>query len=77
MFLHIFQDMNYRAFLKEDSKNYICILHWYPLKIQIVPQLKSHDPQQPLDFVLQFLARMEVDDMWPENILWTDEAHFI
>ena len=39
-------------------------------------QLKPHDPQQRLDFALQFLARIEVDDMWPENILWTDEAHF-
>ena len=39
-------------------------------------QLKPHDPQQHLDFALQFLARMEVDDMLPENILWTDEAHF-
>ena len=25
---------------------------------------------------LQFLPRMEVDDTWPENILWTDETHF-
>ncbi|GBM40789.1 hypothetical protein AVEN_80798-1 [Araneus ventricosus] len=25
---------------------------------------------------LQFLARMEVDNAWPSNILWTDEAHF-
>ena len=39
-------------------------------------QLKPHDPQQRLDFALDFLAGMEVDDMWPENILWTDEAHF-
>ena len=38
-------------------------------------QLKLHDPQQRLDFALQFLARIEVDDMWPENIPWTDEAH--
>ena len=53
-----------------------CILHWCPYKIHIVQQLKPHDPQQRLDFVLQFLARMEVDDMWPENILWTHEAHF-
>ena len=53
-----------------------CILHWYPYKIQTVQQLKPHDPQQRLDFALHFLARMEVGDMWPENILWTDEAHF-
>ena len=49
-----------------------CILHWYPYNIQIVQQLKPHDPQQRL----QFLARMEMDGMWPENILWTDDAHF-
>ena len=52
------------------------ILYWYSYKIEIVQQLKPHDPQQSLDFVLQFLARMEVDVMWPENSLWTDEAHF-
>ena len=50
-----------------------CILHWYPYKIQIVQQPKPHDLQQRLDFALQFLARMEVDDMWSENILCTDE----
>ncbi|GBL99571.1 hypothetical protein AVEN_68835-1 [Araneus ventricosus] len=27
-------------------------------------------------FALQFLARMEVDNAWPWNILRTDEAHF-
>ena len=52
-----------------------CILLWYPYKIHIVQEVEPHDPQQRLDFALQFLARMEVDDMWPENILWTDEAH--
>ena len=54
----------------------LCILHWYPYKIQNVQQLKPHDLQQLFDFALQFLARMVVDDMWPENILLTDEAHF-
>ena len=54
----------------------LCILYWYPYKIQIVQQLKSYDLQQCLDFALQFLARMEVDDMWLENILWTDKARF-
>ena len=53
-----------------------CILHCYPYKIQIVQQLKPLDPQKRLDFAFQFLARMEVDGMWPENILWIDEAHF-
>ena len=38
-----------------------CILHWYPYKIQIVQQLKPHDPQRHLDFALQFLAWMEMD----------------
>ena len=51
-------------------------LHWFPYNIQIAQQLKPHDPQQRLDFARQFLARMEVDDMWPENIPITDEAHF-
>ena len=40
-----------------------CSLHWYPYKIQIVQELKPHDPQQRLDFTLQFLAVMKVDDM--------------
>ena len=40
-----------------------CIIHWYPFKIQIVQQLKHHDPQQCLDFALQFLAQSEVDDV--------------
>ena len=43
-----------------------CILHRYPYKTPIVQQLKPHDPQQRLDFALQFLARMEVDDLWPD-----------
>ena len=46
-----------------------CILHWYTYKIQIVQQLKPHDPQQRLGFVLQFLARIEEDDMWSMLIL--------
>ena len=53
-----------------------CILHWYPYKIQIVHQLKPQDIPQRREFAHRFLARMEVDDMWPGNILWTDEAHF-
>ena len=53
-----------------------CILHWCPYKIQIAQPLKSRDPQKRVGFGLQFLARMEVDGTWPENTLWTDEAHF-
>ena len=49
---------------------------FYTYKSQIVQQLKPPDPQQRLDFTLQFLARMKVYDMCPENIVWTDEAHF-
>ena len=36
-----------------------CILHWYPYKIQIVQQLKPHDPHQCLDYSLQFMAQMK------------------
>ena len=39
-------------------------------------QLKPNDPQQRLNSALQFLVQTEMDDMWPENILWIDEAHF-
>ena len=46
-----------------------CILRRYPYKFRIVQQLKPLNLQQRLYFILQFLARMEVNDVWPENIL--------
>ena len=47
-----------------------------PLQDSDCAATELHDPQQRLDFALQFLVRMEVHDTWPENILWTDGAHF-
>ena len=51
-------------------------LHFTLVPFQDLDCAAIYDPQQRLDFALHFLARVEVDDMWPENILWTDEAHF-
>lgn len=52
------------------------ILRYYPYKIQRVQQLIQGDTESRLSFSLQFLARMNVDNSWPWNILWSDEAHF-
>ena len=48
------------------------ILKLCSYKLPFVQQLKSQD----LDFALNFLARMQVDEYWPSQILWTDEVHF-
>ncbi|GFT69587.1 uncharacterized protein TNCV_1298191 [Trichonephila clavipes] len=52
------------------------ILNFYPYVIQAVQQLKPHDTDTRKTFVLEFLARMVVDDSMPWNILWAEEAHF-
>ncbi|GFX43809.1 uncharacterized protein TNCV_4110881 [Trichonephila clavipes] len=41
-----------------------------------VQQLKPHNPDIRKTFTLEFLARMVVDDSWPWNLLWMDEAYF-
>ncbi|GBM60329.1 hypothetical protein AVEN_108115-1 [Araneus ventricosus] len=48
----------------------------YPFKITRVQELAPADQLKREAFALKFLARMEVDNAWPWNILWTDEAHF-
>ncbi|GBL79543.1 hypothetical protein AVEN_18127-1 [Araneus ventricosus] len=52
------------------------ILQCYPLKFTHVQELVPADLPKREAFALQFLARMEVDNACPCNILWTDEAHF-
>lgn len=52
------------------------VLQFYPYKIKHVQELQRNDPAARESFALEFLARMEVDEHWPWNILWTDEAHF-
>ncbi|GBM99708.1 hypothetical protein AVEN_104067-1 [Araneus ventricosus] len=52
------------------------ILRCYPLKITHVQELVPADLPKREVFVLQFLARMEMDNAWLWNSLWTDEAHF-
>ncbi|GBN96414.1 hypothetical protein AVEN_10918-1 [Araneus ventricosus] len=52
------------------------ILQCYPFKITHVQELVPADLPKREAFALQFLARMEVDNAWPWQILWTDEAHF-
>ena len=55
------------------------ILHCCPYKIT---HYITHTKLLPTDlirreaFALEFLTRMEVDNEWPWNILWTNEAHF-
>ncbi|GBN43391.1 hypothetical protein AVEN_138007-1 [Araneus ventricosus] len=52
------------------------ILQCYPFKITHVQELVPADLPKRETFALQVLARMEVDNAWPWNILWTYEAHF-
>ncbi|GBO01987.1 hypothetical protein AVEN_64227-1 [Araneus ventricosus] len=51
-------------------------LQCYPFKITHIQELVPTDLPKREAFALQFLARMDVDNTWPRNILWTDEAHF-
>ena len=51
-------------------------LHCYPYKITHVQELLPADPPRREAFALEFLARVEMDNEWTWNILWTDEAHF-
>ncbi|GBM92023.1 hypothetical protein AVEN_126350-1 [Araneus ventricosus] len=52
------------------------ILQCYPFKITHAQELVPANLPEREVFALQFLAIMEVDNAWPWNILWTDEAHF-
>ncbi|GBL80317.1 hypothetical protein AVEN_92235-1 [Araneus ventricosus] len=52
------------------------ILQCYPFKITRVQELVPADLPKREAFALQFLPRIEVDNDWPWNILWTDETHF-
>ncbi|GBL82323.1 hypothetical protein AVEN_252486-1 [Araneus ventricosus] len=52
------------------------ILQCYPFKITHIQELVPADLPKREAFARQFLPRMEVDNAWPWNILWTDEAHF-
>lgn len=52
------------------------IVKFYPYKISHNQTLLDTDIDRRLSFALTFLARVEVDDSWPWNILWSDEAHF-
>ncbi|GBM06912.1 hypothetical protein AVEN_147850-1 [Araneus ventricosus] len=52
------------------------ILQCYPFKITNVQELAPADLPKREAFALQFLARMEMDNACPWNILWTCEAHF-
>ena len=51
-------------------------LNFYSHKFEEVRQLKHHELDTHKTFTLQFLSRMMVDDSWPWNILWKDEANF-
>ncbi|GBL57565.1 hypothetical protein AVEN_33912-1 [Araneus ventricosus] len=49
------------------------ILQLYPFKL---PHAQELVPGKREAFALQFLARIEVDNVWPCNIFWTEEARF-
>ncbi|GBN36134.1 hypothetical protein AVEN_47134-1 [Araneus ventricosus] len=51
------------------------ILQCYPFEITHVQDLVPADPLKRKAFALQYLARIEMDNAWPWNIFWTDEAH--
>lgn len=52
------------------------ILCSYPYKISHIQQLFNHDQNARETSALQFLAQIEVNNLWPWNILWIDKAHF-
>ncbi|GBL92848.1 hypothetical protein AVEN_4549-1 [Araneus ventricosus] len=52
------------------------ILQYFSFKITHVQELVPADLPEREAFAPKFLARMEVDNSWPWNILWADEAHF-
>lgn len=52
------------------------ILHWYPFVITHVQQLHATDLLIRQTFAVDILALMEVDNLWPRNILRTDESRF-
>lgn len=42
-----------------------------------VQKLHPKNPHYRTDFACWFVARIAVENAWPWNILWSDEAHFI
>ena len=53
------------------------ILKWYPYNWNsFVEQLNTANLEKRLNFRTIFLARIIVDNKWPQNILWFGEAHF-
>lgn len=51
------------------------VLPWFPYKVHSMLQLHSQDLLQWHVFTLRFFILMEVDNMLPKSILWTNEAH--
>ena len=49
---------------------------YYPYKITYVQKLLPADLPVKYTFVLEILARMEMNSEWPRNILWTDKGYF-
>ncbi|GBM13561.1 hypothetical protein AVEN_266909-1 [Araneus ventricosus] len=70
-FRYVFSFLNIST-VREILRN---ILQCYPFKITHVQQLVPADLPKREAFALRFLARMDVDNAWPWNILWTDETH--
>ena len=52
------------------------VLQLYPYKMSSNQELLPGNGATQLDISLIFLARMQVDTIWPWQILWSDEARF-
>jgi hypothetical protein len=51
-------------------------LRLFPYRIHRVHALSAGDMERRYNFAMEFLARVEIDETWFGNILWSDEAHF-
>lgn len=52
-------------------------LKMYPYKMQVLFELKETDKPVRYDFALRVLAQIQQTPQWLDNVLWTDEAHFL
>ena len=51
-------------------------LQLFPYRIHRVHALSAGEIERRYNFTMEFLARVEIDETWFGNILWSDEAHF-
>jgi len=51
-------------------------LRMFPYRISTLHQLEPGDPDRRLHFAQEFLTRVELEEQFLDQILWSDEAHF-